>query len=719
MKSLLRQITDLVGTAIQQAFGPDFADVNPQVRATGDVKFGDYQSNVAMGLAKRLGKKPREIADSIAAAIDETSAGLLAPVEVAGPGFINLRLRDEAIAGMLERIPAAPVIAEKDRLGIETCDAASVETVVVDYSSPNVAKEMHVGHLRSTAIGDVIARTIAFQGHRVIRQNHLGDWGTQFGKIILALWHLCMGRHQAEDHRDFDRLADELNKSSDAEKQRILAARCTIHQQNLDRDPDGREFHDYIQTLDPSFEMLLPAYRYVNAIEDAAEGTSYAVRDPLTGVPTALSSLSRLIAAMLQGKTDRDNTQELEAWRRAKEATLKECSEIYRRMGVLLGDDDVCGESFYEPLLSHVVHEVINELITYREAPDGLRVVCRRDKGAVCVFHEKPDGSPAFKGPQGDALPMIIQKSDGASLYATTDLAAALYRVAHPQRHPVRLQTRQLADLLNRAPFNGGLGADRVIYVVGAPQKLHFEMFFPAVHALGWTKKPDGTRSRLEHVAFGSVLGDDRKMLRTRSGDSVRLRDLLQEAVERAEVMMRESERNAERKRGLSEDEIKSIAETVGIAAVKYADLCQNRNTDYVFNWDKMLALTGNTAPYMLYAYARIRSIHRKGSEEGSFDVDTATASIRLEHPAERSLAMTIRRLPDTIDSVAESLMPNYLCEYLFDLAQKFMVFYEYCPVLKAESAEVQASRLRLCDLTARALRLGLGLLGIPTLERM
>ncbi|MBK8268002.1 MAG: arginine--tRNA ligase [Planctomycetes bacterium] len=309
---------------------------------------------------------------------------------------------------------------------------------------------------------------------------------------------------------------------------------------------------------------------------------------------------------------------------------------------------------------------------------------------------------------------MIIQKSDGASLYATTDLAAALFRCAHPTKHPVDLKTPALADML--AKLGGGLGADRVIYHVGSPQKLHFDMLFPAVHALGWSRKPDGTRTLLEHVSFGSVLGEDRKMLRTRSGDSVKLKELLEEAVDRAEKQLRETESDADKKRGFSDGEIRQVAETVGIAAVKYADLCQNRNTDYVFSWDKMLALQGNTAPYLLYAYARIRSIHRKGAESGSAGQG---GTIMLAEPAERDLALAILKFPEVIDSVADALMPNYLCEYLYDLAGRFMTFYENCPVLKAPDAAIAASRLRLCDLTARALKLGLGLMGIRTLERM
>ena len=334
------------------------------------------------------------------------------------------------------------------------------------------------------------------------------------------------------------------------------------------------------------------------------------------------------------------------------------------------------GESFYQPLLHEidaqgarlpgVVDEIKQVLASPGKEGGGLRVECRIDQGAVCVFFEKPDGKPAFKGPEGESLPMLIEKSDGASMYGTTDIAAALFRVAHPERNPVQLQTPRLRERL--AELGGGLGADRAIYVVGAPQKLHFEMLFPTVHAAGWTKRPDGSTARLEHVAFGSILGEDRKMFRTRSGGrsrSVKLKDVLAEAVQRATDQVQKQQAENDRGDKLSEDELSRIGETVGIAAVKYAELSQNRNTDYIFNWDKMLALQGNTAPYMLYAYARIRSIYRKGAEEAPFDAAVETAPLQLSDPKERELAMAILRLPDVIDSVGEQLLPNYLCEYL------------------------------------------------------
>lgn len=729
MQSLIHEVRREISAALVAALGDDHRDVDPLVKPATDPKFGDYQCNVAMSLGKQLGKKPRDIAQAIADALG--SSPLFESPEVAGPGFINLRLRTERLASALENVPGTENAAS-DRLGITRVQGADRLRVVVDYSSPNVAKEMHVGHLRSTVIGDVIARVIEFQGHDVIRQNHLGDWGTQFGMIILALWHLCMRKHQGESVEDFQAITARLaDPALDADaKLTLLKQRARIHQENLSRDPSGDvEFHPYLKALEPSFETLLPLYKYVAALEKAAKGVSddgLIIRNPETGQLQHLSELSRYVAAMLQGKTDRSNEQERAAWIKAKEATLIVCSGIYRQLGVLLEDRDICGESFYQPLLHEIepngerLPGVVDEVKSILAPPgrefDGMRAVCREDQGAMCVFLERLDGSPCFKGPEGDALPMLIEKSDGASLYATTDIAAILYRVSHEKTNPVQLSTPRLREQLAR--LGGGLGADRVIYVVGAPQKLHFQMLFPTAHATGWTRKGDRV-VQLEHVAFGSVLGDDRKMLKTRSGDSIKLKSLLDEAVDRARKLVGELQNDPNRSMELTPDEIENVAATVGIGAVKYADLSQNRNTDYVFNWDKMLAMQGNTAPYMLYAYARIRSIYRRGAESAPFDADIENAPLQLNEPAERDLALTVLRLPDIIDAVGEQLMPNYLCDYLYSLAGKFMAFYENCPVLKAPDAATYASRMRLCDLTARALRIGLSLLGINTLERM
>ncbi|MEK6644011.1 MAG: arginine--tRNA ligase [Planctomycetota bacterium] len=715
MRPFLVELRGYVGAALTATLGPDAAGADPEISRSKDGKHGDYQCNAAMGLAKRLGLKPPELAQRIIDALPPAALAMVEKPGIAGPGFINFRIKQACLEAAIDVITST---TDDARLCIEPVAKDDALTVVVDYSSPNVAKEMHVGHLRSTIIGDTIARVMDFQGHRVIRQNHLGDWGTQFGKIILALWHLCMARRQGETVADFNRLADELSrlaKSPLEAKRALLQARRDIHQENLSSDPTGDEFHKYIENLEPSFEILLPAYRYVNALEEAAQGTDLTVTDAQTGETYPLSGVSRYVAAMLQGKAGRDNKQELAAWKKAKDATLRECNAIYRRLGVLLTDDDICGESFYEPLLPGTIAELRTVLTNVDGQTGEIRAVCRDDKGAACVFLEKTDGTPAFKGAQGDPLPMLIQKSDGASLYATTDLAATLYRTHHTTTHPYSQRTASLSEVLSKPPFNGGLGADRIIYFVGFPQKLHFEMLFATVDALGWLHKED-REIRLEHVSFGSVLGEDRKMLRTRAGDSVKLKALLEEAVQRAEALVRASESDPEKRRGFTESEIQEIAETVGIGSVKYADLCQNRSTDYTFSWDKMLALQGNTAPYLLYAYARIRSIYRKGAEALS---RTGHGRVTLDHPAERALAMRVLQLAEVVEMVSDLLLPNFLCDYLYDLAGKFMSFYESCPVLQAGDEGTKASRLALCDATARALKIGLGLLGIRTLERM
>ncbi|MFQ5500964.1 MAG: arginine--tRNA ligase, partial [Phycisphaerae bacterium] len=372
MKSILDQLNRTIVEALAAAFGAEAEGVDPLIKAAGDPKFGDYQCNVAMGLAKRLGRKPRDIAAEVVKALPPEAEGMIEPPEIAGPGFINLRLKIDWLQSSLESIPPDQsrdnqsrnrkgAVTAPDRLGIEPVCKTDRLTVVIDYSSPNVAKEMHVGHLRSTIIGDTLARVLAFEGHDVIRQNHLGDWGTQFGKIILALWHLCMAHYQDETEADLEQIAGELmaGRGGDAtDADSLIARRCAIHQENLDRDPDGSVFHRFIQDFEPSFDVLLPAYRYVNAVESAADGTKLEIRDPSSSRRFPLSAVSRHVAAILQGQVPVDRQQELDAWRKAKAATLKECSRIYRRLGVMLDDADVCGESFYEPLLPGVIEEV-------------------------------------------------------------------------------------------------------------------------------------------------------------------------------------------------------------------------------------------------------------------------------------------------------------------------------------------------------------------------
>jgi arginyl-tRNA synthetase len=464
------------------------------------------------------------------------------------------------------------------------------ETVVIDYSGPNVAKEMHVGHMRSTVIGDSLARVLEHVGHRVIRQNHVGDWGTPFGMLIEHM--IDLGAQAAASQRSLGELK-------------------AFYQ-------DARAKFD----ADPSF---------------------------------AERSRQRVVA--LQA----GDTATLELWRVLVDQSKQYFEKVYDLLGILLTDADLRGESFYNPLLGDVALELEQK---------GL---ARVDGGALCVF---VDG---FAARDGSPLPLIIRKSDGGYGYATTDLAGIRYRTQV-------------------------LGATRVLYVVGAPQQQHLAMVFAVARAAGWL--PDGARA--EHVAFGSILGKDRKMLRTRSGGSERLIDLLEEAVARADRAVQE--KNAD----LDSETRARVARSVGIGALKYVDLSSDRIKDYVFDWDRMLAFEGNTGPYLQYAHARIQSIFRRGEVAP----DGRASAVTLSEPAERALALELLGFPDVIESVAESLEPHQLCGYLYELATRFSVFFEQCPVLKSEGS-TRASRLALCGQTAHVLATGLGLLGMDAPDRM
>ncbi|HSW45665.1 MAG TPA: arginine--tRNA ligase, partial [Phycisphaerae bacterium] len=392
----------------------------------------------------------------------------------------------------------------------------------------------------------------------------------------------------------------------------------------------------------------------------------------------------------------------LRAWQYIVDESRNHYLPIYLRLGVGLTLADERGESFYNDRLAGLVAELEKRFGPTPPAaspapfsPGSPRIRVEESDGALCIFHETPDGRPMFKNPEGKPLPMIIRKSDGAFLYATTDLAA------------MRFRTREMH-------------ADRIVYVTDARQARHFEMVFAAARAIGWTRRANQPDVQLEHASFGSILGEDRKPLKTRSGENIKLSDLLDEAVSRAEQLIRTTESDPDRRRDFTESEIRDIAEAVGIGAVKYADLAQNRQSDYVFSWDRMLALEGNTAPYLMYAYARIRSIYRKGAESGdALAAAPAAGAVVITGQAERVLALQIARFAETIDDVAANLKINLLTDYLYELSGAFMRFYEACPVLSADTPALRASRLRLCDLTARTLRIGLDLLGIRTLERM
>jgi arginyl-tRNA synthetase len=570
-------LSERIRAAVRAAFGDEHGSVDPLVRRSDRA---DYQANLAMGLGKTLGRPPRAVAEQILNALDVS--GVCERAELAGPGFINLTLGRDFLETELGRI------AFDERLGVPL--AAAPETVVIDYSAPNVAKEMHVGHLRSNVIGDALARVLEHQGQRVVRQNHIGDWGTPFGKLIEHL----------------------VDRSGEDEPHSI------------------GELNDFYREANAKFES-----------------------DP------AFAERARRRVVLLQSGDRRT----LELWQKLVDASKRYFSAVYERLGMTLSEDDIRGESFYNPLLPELAEEL------------ERRGIATTSDGALCVF------VPGFTNREGDPLPLIVRKNDGGFGYAATDLAAIRYRTTV-------------------------LGATRVLYVVGAPQQQHFAMVFEVARMAGWLVPP----ARAEHVAFGSVLGPDKKMFKSRAGESVRLIELLDEAVDRAGRAV------AERRPDVGPDEMRRLSRQIGIGALKYVDLSSDRSKDYVFDWDRLLAFEGNTGPYLQYAHARIRSILRKAGEQGAAP---ARAQVSLAAPAERALALELLAFGSVVEQVAESLQPHKLCSYLYQLATSFTVFYEACPVLKAETAELCASRLALSELTGRVLASGLDLLGIEAPERM
>ncbi len=638
------------------------------VRPATDARFGDYQANGVMALAKQLKTNPRKLAKQVVERLDV--ADLCEPPEIAGPGFINLRLKPDYVAGQLLRINTD----DSERLGIEP--TTQPRNTVVDFSSPNIAKEMHVGHLRSTIIGDAICRITEFLGHPVIRQNHIGDWGTQFGRVILGLWHMCMAERHGEPlyYRTELNELRQLPKSSE-EVQKLCRHIRDRHEKDWRDDSNGkRHFAPFLERLrqpdvEELWEKFLRVYQYVNTVEEAVTGMGLTIPTVIKGQQEdiAYESLSRRITVMLQAQDE----QEYRAWQFIRKLTLEHCHGIYEMLGTRLTMANVCGESFYNDKLPAVV----NDLRTL-----GL---AKESDGAICVF---PEG---FTNKEGQPLPFIIQKSDGAYLYATTDLAAMRYRVNE-------------------------LKANRIVYVTDARQIQHFQMLFAVAEMAGWDRR-DGEKVELAHVTFGSVLGEDARPLKTRSGENIKLKDLLDEAVERAKSVV--EEKNPD----LPPERKAEIAKAVGIGAVKYADYSNNRTSDYVFSFDKMLAMDGNTAPYMQYAYARIKSIERKAESKGVHIEDElhGIVALDLSEPTELDLGKHLARYGEAIESAAADYRPNYLTAYLYELAQKFSAFYTNCPVLDAPAAK-RPTRLLLCDLTARTIRHGLSeLLGIGVVDQM
>lgn len=565
-------------------------DALSQIKASSDSKFGDYQFNGSMGLAKEAKVSPRKVAEKIVEFF--ALPDVLEPVEIAGPGFLNLRIKTQWLAEKIQQMAADP------RLGV--LKPEKVKTFVIDFSSPNVAKPMHVGHLRSTILGDSLARTLRFFGHTVITDNHLGDWGTQFGIILYGYKHMLDEKaFQNEPVKELARLYVEVRK--------------------LFKTP-----------------------------EEIAKG----IVDPVQ------NACRDETAKMHKG----DQTN-LELWRKFMPVCLGEIDLVYQRLGVHF--DHTYGESFYQPFLNKVVQDL---------SASGL---ARESEGALAIFLNE------------DATPALIRKSDGAFTYMTTDLATIQYRVE--QWKP-----------------------DAILYVVDSRQSLHFSQLFQI--AQQWL----GQQTRLEHISFGSVLGADRKPIKTRSGDAVASLDqLLDEAVRLAkEVYQAAYHQEGETQSKESLEDLGRVGDVVGIGAVKYADLCQNRTSDYVFNWEKMMAMEGNTATYMQYAYARNRSIFRKG-ELNPDNYRNASIPVLLDTVEERGLALQLFRFEEALTLALVDYKPSLITSYLWDVAKAYSGFFQNCPVLKAPNEGVRQSRLLLCDLTARVLKQGLELLGISVLEKM
>ena len=585
-QTLQQQLVAAMARAFPEANGP----LDPALGPASKPEFGDFQANGALALAKPLKQAPRVIATAIADQLrgDESFTALCDDPQIAGPGFINLTIRPEVLAAEVHQRLGDP------RLGVESV-SGDQGAVIVDFSSPNIAKEMHVGHLRSTIIGDCLARVLEFRGHAVLRLNHVGDWGTQFGMLITHLKQVA---------------------------------------------PDALTTADAIDLGD-----LVAFYREAKKRFDEDE---------------SFQNTSREEVVKLQG----GDATSLKAWGLLCDQSRREFQKIYDRLDIRLNER---GESFYNPQLPAVVDDL---------KASGLMVI---DDGAGCVFLD------GVTGKEGKPLPLIVQKSDGGFNYATTDLAAIRYRLG-----------------------SDGDSSKRVIYVTDAGQASHFAGVFQVAQRAGWV--PAG--ASLEHVPFGLVQGEDGKKLKTRSGETVRLKDLLDEAVERAEADLRR--RLSEEERSENEAFINEVATTVGLAAVKYADLSTNRITNYQFSFDRMLALSGNTAPYLLYAVVRISGIARKG---GALDAEPPQQLI-FSQPQEWALVRQLLQLDAVLQEVESDLLPNRLCIYLFELSQVFNRFYDQVPVLKAEEP-ARSSRLALCRLAADSLKLGLGLLGIPSLERM
>lgn len=586
-KQLESRLTEAFRRVLGEAMPEDYGTMT--VNASQDLRFGDYQSNAAMVLAKRVKMNPRTLAMKV---IEEMGNLSLATVEIAGPGFINFRVNADYFAQYMQDM------INDERLGVPTAETA--KTIVIDFSAPNVAKPMHVGHIRSTIIGDTLVRLARFMGHTVIADNHIGDWGTQFGMILWGWKNL-------------------------------------LDPQALDADP---------------IEALLNVYKEVNKrCKEQPE----------------LLGVCKAELVKLQSGDD----ENISIWKRCIEVTKKGLDKIYNQLDIHF--DVWLGESFYNDALPGLVNQLMQQGIA------------RESDGAVCVFSDgfhKPEDDPflVYKNEEWQPVPAIIRKADGAFLYATTDLATLDYRMNH-------------------------FHADSIWYVVGAPQEKHFKQIFDI-------ERMRGVTGDFRHVAFGSILGKDRHPFKTRDGETVSLQNVIDEAIERAARVVEQKSPD------MPSDEKAHVAQVVGIGAIKFAELSQNRLSDYIFDWDKMLSLSGDTAPYLQNSYVRVRSIFRKIGEKRIPQQQTAPSPVQLNAAEELHLARMLARFGEVVPATLDDCRPNLLAAYLYDLARAFHSFYEACPVLRAEEM-IQSSRLALCDLTARVLRCGTGLLGIEMPDRM
>jgi len=650
LKELRRRVANSLADMIDNP--QPFADM---VKPAQDAQFGDYQANCAMPLAGQLKQKPRELAEQIVGKLDV--ADLCEPPEIAGPGFINFKLKENWI------LDQGQALIADEKLGVEATQSA--RTVVVDFSSPNVAKPMHVGHLRSTVLGDALCRILRFRGITVFSDNHIGDWGTQFGMIIYGFKHfLNEASYQQNQVPELSRLYRLVNQLSDYHAARnslpeledqLQQQQQLLESKKSELDTSDKKARKELGKLEAAVkntqEQIESNTSKIATLEADAELKALADQDP------EIAKNARLETAKLH-QGDEENRQ---LWNQFLPACLEMLHQMYERLDINF--DMELGESYYQPMLADVVESLTEK---------GL---ASESDGAMCVFMD------------GNAAPFLIQKQDGAFTYATTDLATIRYRIEE-------------------------LRADEILYVVDARQAEHFKLLFETARQWGF----DQTDYR--HISFGTILGEDKRPFKTRSGDTVGLESLIEEAIEQSRKIVDEADDSKPNGPELDEETRQKVAEAVGIGGIKYADLRHNRDSDYVFSWDKMLAKDGDTATYIQYAHARICGIFRKGEVERE-SVQNDDSPLMISAPEERALLLQLLRFGEAIESVCEDYRPNQLTQYLFELANLFSSFYAKCIVLKEEDQELRNSRLHLCDLTARTLQTGLHLLGIETPEKM